>query len=146
MKLQIFDNITSRKKGTGRPSIRTISLYGSNGSVTFSSKTCEDLNIKEGYKVFFAKDTESRKDWYFCVSPELENGIPVRIKKNGGVGKESPSLSCSCRLVVENILTEYKAEKNVLFLVSAKGKEINGLKWFSIINKPLRKDGKDIKE
>ena len=31
-------------------------------------------------------------------------------------------------------------------MVSAKGKEIDGLKWYQIINKPLRIDGKDITE
>lgn len=146
MNLQIFDNYTSRKHSTGRPSIRSIAFYLSNGSVTFSSKTCEELHITEETKVLFAKDTESRKDWYFAVSSELENGIQIRQKKNGGVCKNKPSLSCSCRVVVESILKDYKGTKNGLFMVSAKGKEIDGLKWYQIINNPLRIDGKDITE
>ncbi len=60
--------------------------------------------------------------------------------------KDVISMSCSCRVVVESILSDYKATKNVTFLVSPKGKEINGIKWYQIITKPLKLDGKGITE
>ena len=45
------------------------------------------LGITEKTKVIFAKDTDTRKDWYFAVSSIFENGITVRPKKNGGMCK-----------------------------------------------------------
>lgn len=146
MNLQVFDNYTSRKHGEGRPTMRTMSVYASNGSITFSSLTAKDLGITENTKVLFAKDTDTRKDWYFAVSSSFENGIKVRPKKNGGMCKDVVSLSCSCRVVVESILQDYKATKNALFLVSAKCKEIDGVKWYQVVNKPLKIDGKGITE
>lgn len=146
MKLQVFDNVTSRKYGDGRPTLRTISVYMSNGSITFSSQTAKELGIKENSKVLFAKDTDTRKDWYFAVSGTFDNGIKVRPKKNGGICKDVVSMSCSCRVVVEGILADHKATKNALFLVSAKGKEIDGVKWYQIVTKPLKIDGKGITE
>ena len=146
MNLRVFDNYTSRKRSEGRPTLRTISVYMSNGSITFSSQTAKELGIKEDSKVLFAKDTDSRKDWYFAVSDSFDNGIKVRPKKNGGMCKDVVSMSCSCRIVVESILSDHKATKNALFLVSAKGKEINGVNWYQIVNKPLKIDGKGIKE
>ncbi len=146
MKLQVFDNFTGRKHGTGCPQLRTISLYKSNGSITFSSLTAKELGITDKSKVLFAKDTESRKDWYFAVSSVFENGINIRPKKNGGTCKNVVSLACSCRVVVESILQDHKATKNAIFLVSAKGKEIDGITWYQVISKPLKIDGKGITE
>lgn len=76
----------------------------------------------------------------------FENGINVRPKKNGGTCENIVSLACSCRVVVESILSDYKATKNAHFLVSAKGKQIDGVTWYQVINKPLRIDGKGITE
>lgn len=145
MNLQVFDN-SSRKHGGGRPTMRTMSVYMSNGSITFSSLTAKELGITEKTKVIFAKDTDTRKDWYFAVSSIFENGINVRPKKNGGMCKDVVSLSCSCRVVAEAILQDHKATKNAIFLVSAKCKEIDGVKWYQVVNKPLKIDGKGITE
>lgn len=55
MKLQIFDNYNSRKKSPGRPQLRTISLYMSNGSITFSALTAKELGITEKAKFCLQK-------------------------------------------------------------------------------------------
>lgn len=146
MNLQVFDNKTGRKHSEGRPQFRTISVYMSNGSITFSSLAAKDLGITENSKVLFAKDTDTRKDWYFAVSQSFENGIKVRTKKNGGIYKDVLSLSCSCRVVVESILSDHKATKNAIFLISAKGKSVDGVTWYQVLNKPLKIDGKGIAE
>ena len=140
MKLQIFDNTNSKPKSPGRPSIRSISVYNSNGSISFSSLCAIDLNISTEKKVLFAKDEESRNNWYVAVSTTFDNGIQVRTKKNGGNSKDIITLSVSCRVVVDKLLNEYKAKKSAMFLISANGKVIDGIKWYRILS-PIRIDG-----
>lgn len=147
MKLQVFNQLNGQKhRSGGRMPMRTISVYGTNGSISFSVLCVQDLSITEETRVLFAKDTESRKDWYISVSPEHEDGIRVRTKKNGGRMKEVVTLSVSCRVVVDNILADHKANKNVTLLVSSKGKKINGVTWYQIVSRPLRIDGKSFNE
>lgn len=147
MKLQVFNQLNSQKpRKFGRIPLRTISVYGSNGSISFSALCVQDLSITEETSVLFAKDTESRKDWYLSVSPEHKDGIRVRTKKNGGRMKEVETLSVSCRVVVDNILSDHKANKNVTLLVSSNGKKIKGVTWYQIVARPLRVDGKSFNE
>ncbi len=139
MKLQIFDK-NSCKPQAGKPLFRSIQVYKSNGSISFSTVTVKDLGITLDHKVMFAKDEDSKTQWYFAVSKDLENGIKLRVKKNGGMCKDVETVACSCRLVVDGILADFKAEKNAVLLVGAKPKEIDGIKWFPIVTTPLKSD------
>ena len=137
MKLQIFDKVTCKQQ-TAKPLSRSIQVYKSNGSISFSSAAVLDLNISLDHKVIFAKDEDAKNQWYLAISKDFENGIKLRIKKNGGMCKDVDSLACSCRQVVDNMLSDFKAEKRAVLLIGSKPKEIEGVKWFPIIRKPLK--------
>lgn len=137
MKLQVFDKFTGKPQ-LGRPALRSISVYKSNGSISFSDIVVKDLGITLDHKVLIAKDEDVKNQWYLAVSKEFENGINLRIKKNGGVFKDVITYACSCRYAVDNILEDCKVEKNALFLIGNKPKEIDGVKWFPIISKPYK--------
>ena len=92
MKLQIFDKVTCKQQTT-KPLSRSIQVYKSNGSISFSSAAVLDLNITLDHKVIFAKDEDTKNQWYLAISKDFENGIKLRIKKNGGMCKDVDSLA-----------------------------------------------------
>ena len=137
MNLQIFDKYTS--KPTRQDAMqRTIAIYKSNGSLSFSSLAASELELTLKHRILIAKDTDTKNQWFISVSEEYENGIKLREKKNGGMCKDVVTFACSCRQVVDAMLQDVKAEKNALFMLGKKAKEIDGKLWYQIVSKPIR--------
>lgn len=138
MKLVVFDRINQR--GNAKLMMRSLSVNRRNAKISFSRRATDEMNITTESQVAFAKDADSKNDWYMCVSQtEIQGGITVRKANGHGNCKDYQILGCTCRALSAEILDSVKAQSGASFLIAEKPVEIDGTQWYQIIiSKPIR--------
>lgn len=137
MKLEIFDHSQGRY-GT-RIQYRAISVNRRNAKITFSRQATEEMGLTTEYSATFAKDGDSKNDWYVSFRKDDPTGIQVREQHGGGNAKNYITLGLNCRTLAAAICDSVKAKSGCSFLIAQKPVLIGGVNWFQIITaKPLR--------
>lgn len=138
MKLKIF-NKESAGSGRIQSTVRSINVNRKNGRVVISAALRQSLDIKGGDRLMFAKDEESKNDWYLCITHD-EAGYSIYEKPGGKNGRYAThSLYATCKMAAAELLDAIKADRAASLLVAAKPTQIDGTDWYQIITtKPLR--------
>lgn len=137
MKLVIFDHTANR--GGQRMQFRALSINRRNAKISFTRKATEELNINTEKSVIFARDDESKNDWYICLMPDQTTGIPVRAHNGAGFAKGYSTMSVTCRSLSATILDALKAKSGATILIDQTPVVIDGQEWYQLMTaKPLR--------
>ena len=137
MKLSIFNK---ERNGSGRvtSNVRSVNVNRKNGGFVFSLALSESIGMKKGEYVMFAKDEDSKSDWYMCVT-QSDLGYAIFQKSGGKAEIRTRSLYATSKFAAQGILDDVKAKRAASFLVAMKPVEMDGLKWYRIItDRPLR--------
>lgn len=137
MKLEIFDH--DLRRGASRVQYRAVSINRRNARVTFSQQASEELNLTTDHAITFAKDSDSKCDWYISIKKDDPTGLPVRCHHGGGNAKGYSSLGITCRSLTGAILDGLKAKSGATVLIAQKPTVIDGQEWYQLIMaKPIR--------
>lgn len=137
MKLEIFDY--ALRRGASRVQYRAVSINRRNARVTFSQQASEELTLTTDHFITFAKDSDSKCDWYISIKKDDPTGLPVRCHHGGGNAKGYSSLGITCRSLTSAILDGLKAKSGATVLIAQKPTVIDGQEWYQLIMaKPIR--------
>lgn len=134
MRLEVFNHVVKRQM----PAYRTISFNSKCGKVTLSLKLAADLEVKTGDGMYFARDTDNQKSWYFTVKKDDPLGVKITERLPTGNGNTRSFGGCS-RPVCDAVLKDCKINKGATFLVAEKPVIVDGTEWWGILTaKPFR--------
>lgn len=137
MKLEIFDH--AQRRGGSRVQYRAVSINRRNARVTFTQQAIEELSLTTDYAITFAKDSDSKCDWYITIKKNDPTGIPIRSHHGSGNAKGYTSLGITCRGLTAAILDNLKAKSGATVLIAQKPTVIDGQEWYQLItSKPIR--------
>lgn len=135
MKLKIYD----WKRPAVKPPKSKFQTVGLNrhGRFCFSHAAQEVLGFEDGQYVAFAKDEDSRNDWYVTFEADCNTGSKIRLAKNSR--NKKGSLITNNKEAANAILDTVKAEKGASLLIARVPTPINGKNWYKILTaKPMR--------
>lgn len=135
MKLEICDWV--RPHVTPVPSkFRTVAM-NRRGRFIFSKAAEENFLLKEGMYIAFAKDTDSRNDWYITFQALKSNGSVIRYTHSAS--NHSRALITNNKEAANAILDSVKADKGASLLIAMKPVNFNGIDWHKLLtSKPIR--------
>lgn len=137
MKLEIFDHTQGRTSTTVQ--YRALSVNRRNAKISFSRQATEELGLTTEYAATFAKDGDSKNDWYVSFRKDDPTGLHIRAHNGSGNAKGYSTLGITCRSLSAAILDSLKAKSGATLLIAQKPVLINGVNWFQVITaKPLR--------
>ena len=138
MKLEIFDH--SKGRYGSRVQHRAVSVNRRNAKISFSRQATEELGLSTEYAATFAKDSDSKNDWYITfVESENETGTKLRI----GQGRKTSkiySMRTQNRAASGAILDSVKATYSATFIIAATPTEMpDGTIWYRVLTaNPIR--------
>ena len=118
-----------------------MSLNRRNAKVVFSRLASQALGLTTQQSLIFAKDEDTKNDWYLSIlsSSETAAGLAIRNHKGSGYHEGNTPHCITCRALVTELLDSLKAKKGASLLLAQTPKEIDGKKWYQIMTaKPLR--------
>lgn len=137
MKLEIFDH--SKGRYGSRVQHRAVSVTRRNAKISFSRQATEELGLSTEYAATFAKDSDSKNDWYVTFRKADPSGLPIRAHHGSGNAAGYSTLGITCRSLSSAILDSLKAKSGATLLIAQKPEIINGEEWYQLITaKPLR--------
>lgn len=135
MKLKIYD----WKRPMVTPPKSKIQTIGLNrhGRFVFSNAAVCMFDLKEGVYTAFAKDEDSKSDWYITFEADARTGSKIRFAHNGR--ENGGSMITNNKEAANALLDCVKADKGASFLISKSPKLIDGQTWYKILTaKPIR--------
>lgn len=137
MNLEIFDHAKGRNGA--RVQYRAVSVNRRSAKISFSRQATVELGLTTDYAATFAKDTDSKNDWYVSFRKDDPTGIQIRAHNGSGGAKGYNTLGVTCRSLSTAILDSLKAKSGVTLLIAQKPVMIGGVNWFQILtSKPIR--------
>lgn len=137
MKLQIFSPANHR--GGSRTQYRAISINRRNAKISFTRQATEELALTTENSIAFAKDSDSKGDWYISLTTETQEALPLRAHNGSGNAKGYSTLGITSRGLSSILLDELKAKSGATILIAQKPTVIDGQEWYQLIMaKPLR--------
>ncbi len=103
---------------------RTIRFNQSNGVIYISRFLAKEMELKDGGKIIFANDEESKKNWFISKTND-EYGFVLHSSKAG--------VRVQSKFICNSVLNATKTNCNATFLVAKEATEYNGNKFFKII-------------
>lgn len=131
MKLKVFTKEDGLTRNIG---LRTVAISTKNCSCTLSVSLTDNSAKNFGYALLALN--ESSNEWYIAFG-NFDNGFKLREKKNL---KGNSQLYFHCGNVAKIFLEKNKIKTSCTCLVSENQIDIDGTKWYKIVNsKPIRK-------
>lgn len=132
MNLKIYNHEQPRKS-----KVQTVGV-NRYGRFTFSQAAVTLFALKDGMRISFAKDNDSRNDWY--VAFDTDKGSVLRFTVRKRADRENPTRATitTNRRAANAILDSISVEKGATFLISQKPVIVFGIKWHRLITaKPI---------
>lgn len=123
MKLVVYNKMNALPLGQ-KSKERTIRFNQSNGVIYISRFLAKEMELKDGDKIIFANDEESKKDWFIGKTND-EYGFVLHSSKAG--------VRVQSKFICNSVLNATKTDCNATFLVAKEATEYNGNKFFKII-------------
>lgn len=139
MKLEIFDKSTLAP--SNRTAYRSLNFNRLNGRICLSALLVSDEKITEKTRMFIARNTEAKSEWYIRFTTTNEAGMPLKNLKGSGYMKDKSFIGVTAKKLSAAIMDSVGAEKGMTLLVGTTPIDAAGAKWYQIITKtPLRKN------
>ena len=116
MKLVVYNKMNALPFGQ-KSKERTIRFNQSNGVIYISRFLAKEMELKDGDKIIFANDEESKKDWFIGKTND-EYGFVLHSSKAG--------VRVQSKFICNSVLNATKTNCNATFLVAKEATEYNG--------------------
>ena len=111
---------------------RTVGINRNSGRFTFNVKSIDELGIKAGMFAIIAKDTDSRNEWYVCISEQNICRNKIHIRKYAHFERTRVATFMNRKLAAE-ILDLLNAQNSAKLIISERPVQDKNRVWYRLL-------------